>query len=204
VAEKDYYSFDEVLENLKLEEDELKRLVSAGEIRAFRDKDTMRFKAEDIARLKADEGVEEEELALDDLELDLEDDLDLEPAPVAGTDVEETLVLEEPAGADEIVLEEEPGGEGGIEELDLGDAPAQPATAPGPRPARAKAAATPARRAGRATTAVATEEASDSVGMIAMLVVGILLLLIANFLIFDAVTGRASNPLSSAVANMFG
>ena len=183
MPDKDYYSFDEVLKNLELEEDELKRLVSAGEIRAFRDKDTMRFKAEDVVRLQGDQGVEED-LALDDLELELEDDL--EPAPIAvEADADETLA------------------EGGVEELDLGAAPDEPAAAPGPRPGRAKAAAGPARRPARAA-AVSTEEVSDSVGTIAMLVVGIVLLVIANFLIFDAVTGRASNPLSRAVANMFG
>ncbi|MHC5210241.1 MAG: MerR family transcriptional regulator [Planctomycetota bacterium] len=201
MPDKDYYSFDEVLKNLELEEDELKRLVSAGEIRAFRDKDTMRFKAEDVVRLQGDQGVEED-LALDDLELELEDDL--EPAPIAvEADADETLLLEEPGEVDELLLEEEPLAEGGVEELDLGAAPDEPAAAPGPRPGRAKAAAGPARRPARAA-AVSTEEVSDSVGTIAMLVVGIVLLVIANFLIFDAVTGRASNPLSRAVANMFG
>ncbi|MBI4616273.1 MAG: hypothetical protein HY720_21850 [Planctomycetes bacterium] len=48
----EYYSFEKVLEELQMEEDELKRLVSEGEIRAFRDEDKMKFKKSDIDGLK--------------------------------------------------------------------------------------------------------------------------------------------------------
>ena len=48
----EYYSFDKVLTELQMEEDELKRLVSEGEIRAFRDEDKMKFKRSDIDGLK--------------------------------------------------------------------------------------------------------------------------------------------------------
>lgn len=47
-----YYSFEKVLKELQMEEDELKRLVSEGEIRAFRDEDKMKFKKSDIDGLK--------------------------------------------------------------------------------------------------------------------------------------------------------
>ena len=80
MADKEYYSFEEVLKDLKLEENELKRLVSAGEIRAFRDKNTMRFKAEDVARLRSTES-ESGDVELDDLDLDL-DDAPPPPVPV--------------------------------------------------------------------------------------------------------------------------
>jgi len=53
VAE-DFYSFDKVLRELQMEEEELKRLVSEGEIRAFRDEDKMKFKKEDIQRFRGD------------------------------------------------------------------------------------------------------------------------------------------------------
>ncbi|MBM3984717.1 MAG: hypothetical protein FJ296_03345, partial [Planctomycetes bacterium] len=88
MADKEYYSFEEVLNDLKLEENELKRLVSAGEIRAFRDKNTMRFKAEDVVRLKSTRA-DSDDLQLDDLELDLDD---VAAAPAAPA---EDLVLEE-------------------------------------------------------------------------------------------------------------
>ncbi len=48
----EYYSFEKVLKELQMEEDELKRLVSEGEIRAFRDEDKMKFKRSDIDGLK--------------------------------------------------------------------------------------------------------------------------------------------------------
>lgn len=48
----EYYSFERVLKELQIEEDELKRLVSEGEIRAFRDEDKMKFKKSDIEGLK--------------------------------------------------------------------------------------------------------------------------------------------------------
>lgn len=108
---KDYFSFDEVLSDLQMEEDELKRLVSAGEIRAFRDKDTMKFKADDVNRLRGpDESVEEIDLGAD---LDLGDDL-----------------LEGDLDADDAV-----------EEIDLAaeadDEPARPRRSGGGAPARA-------------------------------------------------------------------
>lgn len=48
----EYYSFEKVLKELQMEEDELKRLVSEGEIRAFRDEDKMKFRKSDIDGLK--------------------------------------------------------------------------------------------------------------------------------------------------------
>ncbi|MBK8206504.1 MAG: hypothetical protein IPK87_06855 [Planctomycetes bacterium] len=46
-----YKSFDDVLRELDLDEDELKRLVSEGQIRAFRDDDRMKFRSEDVQSL---------------------------------------------------------------------------------------------------------------------------------------------------------
>ena len=50
----DFYSFDEALEELKLKEEELKRLVSEGEIRAFRKGDTMKLRRADVETLRAE------------------------------------------------------------------------------------------------------------------------------------------------------
>jgi len=52
------FSFQEALNELHLEEDELKRLVSEGEIRAFRDGDNMRLRREDIDSLRSELGGE--------------------------------------------------------------------------------------------------------------------------------------------------
>lgn len=48
----EYYSFDNVLGELNMDEDELKRLVSEGQIRAFRDENRMKFRKDDIDSLK--------------------------------------------------------------------------------------------------------------------------------------------------------
>lgn len=49
---EDFYSFEDVLDELKLNEDELKKMVSEGELRAFREEDHIKFKKEDVDNLK--------------------------------------------------------------------------------------------------------------------------------------------------------
>jgi len=68
----DFYSFDEALDELKLKEEELKRLVSEGEIRAFRKGDTMKLRRADVENLRAELDVDVVE------ELVFEDDSDLD------------------------------------------------------------------------------------------------------------------------------
>ena len=53
---EEYVSLEKALKELRLKEEELKRLVSEGEIRAFRDADKMKFRREDIEKLKQDTG----------------------------------------------------------------------------------------------------------------------------------------------------
>lgn len=48
----DYFSFEDVLGQLQLDEDELKRMVSEGELRAFRDDNKMIFRKDDVENLK--------------------------------------------------------------------------------------------------------------------------------------------------------
>lgn len=48
----DYFSFEDVLSELSLDEDELKRMVSEGELRAFRDENKMKFRKDDVESLK--------------------------------------------------------------------------------------------------------------------------------------------------------
>ncbi|MEC8652070.1 MAG: hypothetical protein VXY92_05880 [Planctomycetota bacterium] len=48
---EDFLSFEKALRELQLRSEELKRLVSEGEIRAYRDGDSMKFRAEDVASL---------------------------------------------------------------------------------------------------------------------------------------------------------
>jgi len=60
VAEE-FISFDKVLRDLQMQEEELKRLVSEGEIRAFRDQDKMKFKKEDVERFRRARDVAKDE-----------------------------------------------------------------------------------------------------------------------------------------------
>ena len=51
----DFLSFEKALRELKMRSEELKKLVSEGEIRAFRDGDSMKFRREDISALSSKE-----------------------------------------------------------------------------------------------------------------------------------------------------
>lgn len=70
----EFYTFDEVLRQLNIDENRLKRLVSEGEIRAFREGDQMKFKKGEIDNL-AGRGGRPQDTSLS--EISLED----EPAP---------------------------------------------------------------------------------------------------------------------------
>lgn len=178
MPDKDYYSFDEVLSDLRMEEDELKRLVSAGEIRAFRDQDTMRFKAADVERLKSSPGAQ----AGEEIELDLGDDLDLGDELDLGFSDDEELVLDDdPAPV--------------REELDLA---ASPRSASG----RGAAAAAPQRSTPRSQVGSAAAEGSDSPAIIAALAFGFIVLIFANFAALGAAAGQ-TNALTGFLADMF-
>lgn len=200
MADRDYYSFDEVLNDLKLEEDELKRLVSAGEIRAFRDKNTMRFKAEDVARLRGQRGGPED-AGLDDLELELEEDATVASVSSTGISSVESIDLGDMPQVDELVLEESsPTGE----VIEIGGLEAESAAAEPVVVERVERVKGGARRAPKAAVAAEPVEAITEGGaMLVLLLVGAVLLIVANFLVLDAAVGRASSAVTRAVANMF-
>ncbi|MCA9322847.1 MAG: hypothetical protein KDB53_19045 [Planctomycetes bacterium] len=86
---EEFVSLEKALKELRLKEEELKRLVSEGEIRAFRDADKMKFKREDIEKLKQDTGKtiqfqdESSDTLTDDLLFDEEvEDLDLDDGEI--------------------------------------------------------------------------------------------------------------------------
>jgi len=54
VANDQFFSFDEALDELRLQEEELKRLVSEGEIRAFREGETMKLRRADVEALRSE------------------------------------------------------------------------------------------------------------------------------------------------------
>lgn len=111
MAEKEqFYSFEEALRELRLKEEELKRLVSEGEIRAFREGDTMRLRKADVENLKSElSGGEVVDLGDVKEELVFEDDATTEEAGMATeaiANVETILEDEAPAATEELKLED--------------------------------------------------------------------------------------------------
>ncbi len=92
---EDFVSFEKALRELQMRSEDLKKLVSEGEIRAFRDGESMKFKREDIESL-SEGGGEEEELVFADV---LEDDTGMATEELSE---EDTLL------ADDLMEEEEP------------------------------------------------------------------------------------------------
>lgn len=92
----EFISFEKALRDLKMQSEELKKLVSEGEIRAFRDGDSMKFRREDLDSLKRTGGDEEEELIFAE---SLEDDAGMQTEELSD---EDTLL------ADDDEFEEEP------------------------------------------------------------------------------------------------
>jgi excisionase family DNA binding protein len=100
----EFYTFDEVVRQLKIDENKLKRLVSEGEISAFREGDVMKFKKSEIDKLaKKGAGSETSETVLS--EITLEDE-----APAfeeSGETLTDDLVFE--GAGDEVDLGKESG-----------------------------------------------------------------------------------------------
>ena len=93
---EDFLSFEKALRELQLRSEELKKLVSEGEIRAYRDGDSMKFRAEDIESLNS-ENEGDTKLSFAD---SLEDDTGMVTEQISD---EDTLLVE-----DDIVEEAAP------------------------------------------------------------------------------------------------
>jgi hypothetical protein len=91
----DFLSFEKALRELKMRSEELKKLVSEGEIRAFRDGDSMKFRSEDVEALRSK--------ASGDAELSFADSLEDDTGMVT-----EQLSDEDTLLADDEVVEEKP------------------------------------------------------------------------------------------------
>ena len=108
MADDQFLSFEDALDKLRLQEEELKRLVSEGEIRAFREGDTMKLRAQDVEDLRGELSGDAMDVG-DSKEIVFEDDVDvMDEAGMATeeiTDVE--TILQEDDDVEEIDLEEE-------------------------------------------------------------------------------------------------
>lgn len=106
MADKEqFFSFEEALRELRLKEEELKRLVSEGEIRAFREGDTMRLRRTDVESLRS-ELTGGEVVDLGDVKEDLVFEDDVLIAEDSGMATQEIGMSTEEMGGVETVLDE--------------------------------------------------------------------------------------------------
>jgi len=170
----DFFSFDEALSELRLKEEELKRLVSEGEIRAFRDGETMKLRKGDVEALRSElGGGEVVDLGESSEEIVFEDDL----ADEAGMATEEisdvdTIIEDDIEDVGEIEIEEE------------------------------VVAAAPVRRAGAASRSSAKEEEGEPMGIRAAMIITALVLIAALPVMFSVSEGEA-NGIAKGIASMF-
>lgn len=171
----EFYSFEDALRELRLKEEELKRLVSEGEIRAFREGDTMKLRRTDVETLR-------QELSGGDVvDIGSEDEIVFEDS---GLGDQAGMATEEISDVDTII--EDDVEDVGEIELDY-DEPA--------------VAAAPVRRAGVRVNVEedAHEDMLTRFALIAAAVVGI----VALPVLFAVMTGRAGT-LAQGIASLFG
>ena len=180
----DFYSFDEALDELKLKEEELKRLVSEGEIRAFRKGDTMKLRRADVETLRAELDGDLVDLGDGADELVFEDETDLGGDTGMATqelDVE-TLVDD---GVEEVA------------ELELDDIEDT-----GSRRSSTRSGSAPIKR--QSAVAAAAAEAEEEPGWVkGAAIVTALVLFLSTPVVVSLLTGNASG-LAKGIAGIFG
>lgn len=177
---EDFFSFDEALSELRLKEEELKRLVSEGEIRAFRDGETMKLRKGDVEALRSelgggeviDLGEPSEEIVFED---DLADEAGMATEEIS--DVDTIIEDDDIEDVGEIEIEEEE------EEL--------VAAAPVRRPAGGRAAA------------AAEEPETESMGILAVCILTTVLLIGSLPLIFAVSKGEASGLAKGIAGTLY-
>ena len=170
---EDFYSFEKALKELKLQEEELKRLVSEGEIRAFRDADKMKFKKEDIERFKAQRGADLPTLdqPAEELTEELFEEGGSEDVGMVTQQIDDSGLLEE---VDE------------IEPLEEESAPPAAAGRRGAQRAKKPVAGAAGRRSTARRRAAVEEPAGEGTGMQAVLVISAIVLLYGVIVAFNA------------------
>jgi excisionase family DNA binding protein len=180
----EFYNFDEALKQLNLQEEELKRLVSEGEIRAFRDGETMKLRRADVENLKTELiGGDLVEMDTKTEELVFEDDLGLDEAGMATEELSDmdTLLAED---VDDIAIpvldvDIEDVGEVGVDDDDYEDRPV-------------------------VTQRVAEEEeVAEGMGMRLLAIGTTAILFLGMPIVISLVTGQASD-VAGAIAGLFG
>lgn len=168
MTDSDFFSFDKALDKLSLDEDDLKRLISAGEIRAFRDGSKMRLRAEDVDRVANDLGAVDESDAGEVLEVE-EVGFDGDDGMVTTQLSEEDTLLDDGFDLEEVEMEEE--------------------AAPAARSTRSSGRAS----AGRAAAAAPAEEtAQESTGMLFATILTTAVLVYGVAFVFAALDARVT------------
>lgn len=174
---EEFYNFDQALDELRLREEELKRLVSEGEIRAFREGETMKLRRSDVESLKNELlGGEVVDLGAGGEELVFEDDDDLEEAGMATEEISDMDTLLEDDVED-------------VGEIDLDDEDDDIVTA------------TPVRRS--AVAAAQAEEQEEGMGIrLAMIATSVVLLLALP--IATSLSSGTASDIAKSIAGLFG
>lgn len=177
MSNEEFFSFDEALSELRLKEEELKRLVSEGEIRAFREGETMKLRRGDVEALRSElGGGEVVDLGEPSEELVFEDD----------SFADAGMATEEISEVDTIIEDDiEDVGELDIEE-------AEPV------------AAAPVRSSGRSTAraSAAPEDESEPMGIRAALIITAVVMIAALPVILSVSQGEAGG-IAKGIASIF-
>ncbi len=186
MAEKEFFSFDEALHELRLKEEELKRLVSEGEIRAFRDGETMKLRRTDVETLRSElSSGEVVDLGDPTEELVFEDDTDLDMG----------MATEEISEADTLLDDDvEDVGDFHIEVEDEDDFGEEEDFEPAPR--RRRASASGSGRGG------ADEEESEPMGVRAAMILTSFVMLISVPVCLAAASGNITG-IARSIAGIF-
>jgi len=174
VSNEDFFSFDEALSELRLKEDELKRLVSEGEIRAFREGETMKLRKGDVEALRNElGGGEVVDLGEPSEEIVFEDDNLADEAGMATEEISDvdTIIEDDIEDVGEIEIE----------------APAAPAAL---------------RRSTPRSATVQNDEETESVGILAAMIITTLIMVVSLPLIFAVSSGEASG-MAKGIASIF-
>ena len=204
----EFFTFDEVLKRLAIDETKLKRLVSEGEIRAFREGDQMKFRRADVENLDLTGARSEEETGVidlsagkkgdsetltDDLIFDEGDDLDLSSAEAGMATAEissQDTFVDENVGMSTEPIQSDPN--------DATDVVSPSAASSGKR--GGAVAAAPKRR-------VVEQEASSPWWFVGSLCLTAVVAILAMIVVLGArdlnVSGRSSSDTAKKIANWF-
>jgi excisionase family DNA binding protein len=208
LAEQEFYSFDEALKQLRLKEEELKRLVSEGEIRAFREGGTMKLRRTDVETLRTElSGGEVVDLGDVKEELVFEDDVQGEAGMATQEISDVETILDEPV--EEVAVSETPAAEGVtleeeslvLEETQTGEPTEEEAEAE-------EAAATGRGRASRSAPRAAPRPAPEVEGPSEPALVRVALLLTALICLLALPIvlsyGHTPSDVAAGIASLFG